>query len=337
VGRYTPNAENLAAPSFAKGDLFPIERTFDEWLYSDYATAQGVSAPEFAGSKLNGIVRTCQDCHMPRTTGQAAIGDMVRDCVTTGCLPEHSFAGANTWAPSLLQDGRWRLRATGDAVHLNAAILSARTMLQKAATVTVDFDPQAAQKQATVRVTNETGHKLPTGYPEGRRLWLNVRAFDAAGQLVFESGVYDAQTGVLADDAYLKVYEAKLGIDDGAALTETFHFVLNNAVLKDNRIPPRGYTVAEFDQPGLRPVGATYADGQYWDETTYPLPDAAVTVVAVLYYQTASNEYVDFLRVRGGADGAVLGQMWDDLKSPPEVVDMVIEPVRLHYLPVIGR
>lgn len=337
VGRYAPNAENMAAPSFAKGELFPIERTYDEWLKSDYATAQGVHAPQFAGSKPDGIVRTCQDCHMPRTTGMAAIGDVNRDCVTTGCLPEHSFAGANTWAPRLLQDARWRLKATGDAVHLNAAMVSARAMLQRAATMTLDFDPTAATKQVTVRVTNETGHKLPTGYPEGRRIWLNVRAYNADGLLVFESGAYDAQTGVLADDPYLKVYEAKLAIDSGAAVTETFHFVLNNHVLKDNRIPPRGYTVAAFDQPGLRPIAAAYADGQYWDVTTYPLPADAVAVAVVLYYQTASKEYVDFLRERGGADGVVLGQMWDDLKSPPEVMDVAMTPVQFSYLPVIGR
>ena len=337
TARYEPNAEDLAAPAFAKGDLFPIERTFDEWLYSDYATAQGVYAPQFAGAKADGVVRTCQDCHMPRTTGPAAIGDVNRDCVTNGCLPEHSFAGANTWAPRLLQDARWRLAATGDAIHLNAAIHSARSMLQKAATVTIDFDPGAAVKQATVRVTNESGHKLPTGYPEGRRIWLNVRAYNAAGQLVFESGVYNAQTGVLADDPQIKVYEAKLAIDDGATVTETFHFVRNNAVLKDNRIPPRGYTVAAFDQPGLRPIGATYGDGQHWDETTYPLPDAAVAVVAVLYYQTASKEYIDFLRTNGGADGVVLGQMWDELKSPPEVMDVAIAPAQFAYLPMIRR
>jgi uncharacterized repeat protein (TIGR01451 family) len=337
TARYEPNAENLAAPSFANGDLFPIERTFDEWLYSDYATAQGVYAPHFAGAKADGIVRTCQDCHMPRTTGLAAIGDVNRNCVTNGCLPEHSFAGANTWAPRLLQDARWRLAATGDAIHLNAAILSARSMLQKAATVTIDFNPDAAQKQATVRVTNESGHKLPTGYPEGRRIWLNVRAYDAAGQLVFESGAYNAQTGVLAEDPQLKVYEAKLAIDDGATVTESFHFVRNNAVLKDNRIPPRGYTVTAFDQPGLRPVGATYTDNQHWDETTYPLPAAAVAVVAVLYYQTASKEYIDFLRINGGADGVVLGQMWDELKSPPEVMAVAIVPAQFGYLPIISR
>ncbi len=335
--RYERNAENQRAPSFAKGELFPIERTFDEWLQSDYATTAGVYAPQFAGSKPDGIVRTCQECHMPRTTGPAAAGDVDRDCRTNGCLPEHSFAGANTWAPQLLLDPRWRLAATQDAVHLNAGVLSARTMLQKAATVTVDFDPNAAAKQAVVRVTNETGHKLPTGYPEGRRIWLNVRAYNAAGQMVYESGAYDARSGVLAADPALKVYEAKLAIDDGATVTETFHFVLNNSVVKDNRIPPRGYTVAGFDEPGLRPVGATYSDGQHWDETTYDLPDDAVSVVAILYYQTASKEYVDFLRSRGGADGVTLGLLWDDLKSPPEVMDIAMEPMFPGYFPWISR
>ena len=89
---------------------------------------------------------------------------------------------------------------------------------------------------------------------------------------------------------------------------------------RDNRIPPRGYTVAAFDQPGLRPVGATYADGQYWDDTEYTVPAATVRVVATLYYQTASSEYIDFLRELGDDDGEVLGLMWDDDKSPPVVV-----------------
>jgi len=102
--------------------------------------------------------------------------------------------------------------------------------------------------------------------------------------------------------------------------------------------PDRGvHTVAAYDQPGLRPVGAVYVDGQHWDETLYALPDEAASVVAVLYYQTASKEYIDFLRTRGGADGAVLGQMWDDLKSPPEVMATAMAPARKQYFPLIVR
>jgi len=116
---------------------------------------------------------------------------------------------------------------------------------------------------------------------------------------------------------------------------ESFHFVLNNTVIKDNRVPPRGYTQAAFDRPGLRPVGAVYADGQYWDETTYVLPPETERVVATLYYQTSSKEYIDFLRANGGVDGDTLGDLWEGSKSPPEVMARIIFPSIPSYLPII--
>ena len=325
-GQYWPNAPDTPAPSFAAGNLFPVERTYDEWLHSAYATTQGAYAPQFAGSKPDGIVRTCQDCHMPRAIGTAAYGDVQRDCQTNGCLPTHTLMGANTWTPQLLQDNRWRLNAAADASALDAATMAARALLQKAATVTVTLAVSGARQIAVVRVINETGHKLPTGYAEGRRMWLTVRAFDAAGQEVFASGVYSPATGVLDVDPWLKTYEVQQGLTPelaselGLPAGESFHFVLNNTVVKDNRVPPRGYTIAAYAQPGLQPISASYGDGQHWDDTIYPLPDTAVTVTATLYYQTASKEYIDFLRAQGGIDGATLGQLWDDRKSPPEVV-----------------
>jgi hypothetical protein len=203
------------------------------------------------------------------------------------------------------------------------------------------LEPAGAQKRATVRVTNETGHKLPTGYPEGRRMWLNLRAYNAAGQLIYESGVYNWNTGKLTENATTKVYEVKQGLTPqladvvGLEAGPTFHFALNNTTYKDNRIPPRGYTIAAFDRPGMRPVGATYANGQYWDDTIYTVPAATVRVVATLYYQTASSEYIDFLRELGGDDGETLGIMWDDDKSPPVVVSQVSFPApNVSYIPL---
>lgn len=340
--QYWPNDLDEAAPSFDKGALFPVERTFDEWLNSDYAEG-GVYAPQYAGAKPDGIVSSCQDCHMVRQTGYAAetfFNATYRDCNTTGCLPAHVFAGGNAWIPKILQDTRWRLNSAQDAIALDATAAAAVSMLQRAATVEIDLSANGGQKVATVRVTNETGHKLPTGYPEGRRMWLNLRAYNAAGQLIYESGAYNPTTGKLTEDAAIKVYEAKQGITPqlatvvGIPAGPTFHFALNNTTYKDNRIPPRGYTVAAFDQPGLRPVGATYADGQYWDDTAYNVPAGTARVVATLYYQTASSDYIDFLRSRS-PDGATLGQMWDDSKSPPVVVDQATFPApNLNYIPL---
>jgi hypothetical protein len=247
--------------------------------------------------------------------------------------------------PKLLQDARWRLNSATDAPSLSVTADRAREMLARAATLTATITTEVSGPKLTVRTTNETGHKLPTGYPEGRRMWLNVKAFDAADTLVYESGAYDLATAILASDADLKVYEAKLGISPelaaylGKPAGESFHFVLNNTYLKDNRIPPRGYTVAAFDAPGLRPIGATYADGQFWDETRYSLPTNARRVQVTLYYQTSSKDYIDFLRTNGGDDGAALGLLWDSLKSPPvqmSTIDVELVPYPL-YLPLVAQ
>jgi hypothetical protein len=344
--QYWPNSYETAAPSFDNGELFPIERTYDEWLNSDYANG-GVLAPQFAGAKPDGIVSSCQDCHMVRQTGLAAnpaFNPVYRDCNSTGCLPAHVFAGGNAWVPKILQDPRWRLHNPTDTPALEMTAEAARSMLRRAATITVELMTQGNQKVALVRVTNESGHKLPTGYPEGRRMWLNLRAYDVGGRLLYESGAYDPATGKLIEDTSIKVYEAKQGITPELAAVvglnpgPSFHFALNNTTYKDNRIPPRGYTVAAYDRPGMRPVGATYADAQYWDDTIYQVPAGSVRVIATLYYQTASSDYIDFLRELGGSDGALLGQLWDDNKSPPELVAWASYPAPEEtYLPFVGQ
>lgn len=341
--QYWPNEMDEPAPSFANGDLFPVERTYDEWLNSDYAKG-GVYAPQFAGAQPGGIVAACQDCHMTRTIGPAAkpfLNPVFRDCNTTGCLPAHILVGGNTWAPLLLQDSRWRLHNAADAPYLDQTIIEARSMLRRAATVTTSIYDDAGKTWASVRVVNETGHKLPTGYPEGRRMWLNLRAYDDVGNLLYESGAYDNATGILTLDPAIRVYEVKQGLTPelaavvGKAPGATFHFTLNNMTVKDNRIPPRGYTVADFDQPGLRPVGAAFADGQYWDDSVYEVPGETARVVATLYYQTSSKDYIDFLRANGGADGATLGLLWDDSMSPPELVAQAeYPPPNNAYIPL---
>jgi hypothetical protein len=336
---------DAAAPDFDGEALFPIETTFDEWLYSDFAQG-GVFAPQFAGQKADGIVETCQDCHMARDIGYAAdsaFTPIYRDCQTTGCLPIHGFVGANTWVPKLLQNPDWRLSAESDSAFLNTTILQTEAMLQKAATLTVTLTITDTGKTATVQVVNHSGHKLPTGYPEGRQMWIHLKAYDAAGQVIYESGSFNQETGMLVRDADIQVYEAKQGFTPEIAAIlglnpgESFHFVLNNTVVKDNRIPPRGYTVAGFDRPGLRPVGAVYADGQYWDETTYALPLETEIVSASLYYQTSSKAYIDFLGANGGPDGYALGGLWEASKSPPVVMATAWSSDLLYYFPLILR
>jgi hypothetical protein len=228
-----------------------------------------------------------------------------------------------------------------DAEILQEGIGHSIAMLRKAATVSGTL----AAGTLTVRVTNETGHKLPTGYPEGRRMWLHVRALDADRTVVFESGRYVFSSATLTGhgaeigdpdyDAHLRVWEAEQGISpDVAALVglpagRSFHLSLNNVRLKDNRIPPRGFTNAAYAAVDAEPVAATYADGQHWDEAAYPVGPAATRAEVTLYYQTTSREYVEFLRDENvtTAAGDILFDLWDEhgKAAPVEMARLTVE------------
>jgi hypothetical protein len=250
-GEYVLN--ELDAPATDPATLFPIERTFSEWLLSDYNTPEGIYAPQFGDN--DPYVSTCQDCHM-RTITEAG-GAFGHTLVTRADMPIHDLIGGNTWvAQTLPLHPEFGDDFTGPAGELRAqALISgtihARYMLQNAATM-------LAWRQADqlyVRVQNETGHKLATGYPEGRRMWLQVEGYDDGNNLVYSSGAYNVVTGELAGygtDPNLKVWEMKQGLTDswaaqlGLTAGPTFHFILNNITLTDNRIPPRGYDYAAF-------------------------------------------------------------------------------------------
>jgi hypothetical protein len=155
-------------------------------------------------------------------------------------------------------------------------------------------------------------------------MWIHLTARDASNQVVYESGRYDAATGVLTHDARLALYEAKLGISPalagviGTGSGPSFHFALNDSLYKDNRIPPLGFTNSGFATFGGAPVdpdrpgSPRYADGQNWDLATYPLPSSTRQVVAELYYQTTSKEYVEFLRDENNTNtaGQTMYNLW---------------------------
>jgi len=313
---YAPGPFDQAATSFASADILPLERTYSEWKNSSYPA--GVYAPDFAGNKADGIVSTCQDCHFQDVSG-AGCNDP--GAAVRADLPLHDMTGGNAWLPPIIAS---LYPTETDAAALNASAQRAVTTLQKAAVLGLTYAVEGDSFRALVTVTNRTGHKLPTGYPEGRRMWLHLVARDVNGQKIYESGAYDPATGVLSMTPEPTVYEVKLGISPalggaiGLANGASFHFTLNDTVIKDNRIPPAGFSNAAFASFGGGPVdphfpgpGPRYPDGQSWDVAEYPLPPIAHSVAVRLLYQTTSKEYVEFLRDMNTTNSA--GQTMYDL------------------------
>jgi len=299
--------------------MFPLERTYSEWLHSDFAK-RGVDMGARYGAQQ--VVSTCQDCHMPVASGKGCSFGVSRDD-----LRGHDFAGGNAWVQDMI------LNLYPDSglntEYLHEGKERAVSMLRRACSLELSQEGN----QVNVRVVNETGHKLPTGYPEGRRMWINVQVLDEELDVIREYGHYDGATADLA--VYdTKVYEIKLGLDAAVAalvnlpVGESFHFALNNVVVKDNRIPPRGFTNAAYRNVQAMPVAERYDDGQYWDDSRFRLPLGAHSIRVSVHYQTASKEYVTFLRDenRTNDDGQVLYDQWElTEKSPPvEMSDATI-------------
>ena len=214
--------------------------------------------------------------------------------------------------------------------RLEAATARTLQMLQDAS----DMELSQSQSTLNVRIINQSGHKLPTGYPEGRRMWVNVRFFDDRGVLLDEYGHYDYDTAEL-DTSETKIYEKKMGISSDVAAQvnlpagESFHLSLNNYVVKDNCIPPRGFTNANFALFDGQPVAYSYGDGDYHDDTEFQVPGGATVAVATLYYQTSSREYIDFLRDANETDdlGDIVHSLWTEegMSAPVAMDSMEIE------------
>jgi hypothetical protein len=342
---YVLDPKTLGAPhsSGEQSQMFPLHRTYSEWKNSYYFTVGGIqhngrfggnhiNNPEFIADGTAGIMRTCQDCHMPDQFGQGcAFGDPF---FPREDAPQHSFSGSNTWVLHAIRaadyDGDSQPDFPDEETGLtdqrvDDAIARTTTMLQSAS----DLELSQVDENLRARIINFTGHKLPTGFPDGRRMWINVKFRDAQGELVAEHGAFDEATGELtAEDT--KVYEVILGISaDQAALTglpegHTFHFLLANQILKDNRIPPAGFsnTIAQIEQTVS--VGATYIDGQNWDDTDFLVPPCAVEAQVTVYYQVVSLEYATFLMETNPNPppnrGTVLFDLWDTYGREAHVV-----------------
>ncbi|CAE7656795.1 unnamed protein product [Symbiodinium necroappetens] len=340
---YVLNALGEEHPTLFSSDMFPEQRTYSEFLYSAFGAGGGVPADDdmdpydldgrFGGNIADGVIGSCQDCHMPERDGFACVQE-VFDPPFRENLFDHGWVGANVFAIDLIlelnpiedpDDFSDPFNDDYTIPMLNRARAETIEMLQLASDMELSVD----DSMLNVRVINQCGHKLLTGYPEGRRIWINVQYFDDMGELIDERGAYDFETATL-DTASTKVYETKDGLDATMAAAtglpegESFHLILNNTRYKDNRIPPRGYVKEIWDQNQLFHVGYEYADGQHWDDTAYDIPAGAASAEVTVYYQTSSREYIEFLRDANTSDtnGQILYDAWETVgKSMPIVMD----------------
>lgn len=341
------------------GSGMPEQRTYSEWAFSDY------------GDETSGDFERCQDCHMPKMLHEYSDDNTATlnpDPVLAGFFPYgkdrsgdggtafHKLAGANRDLPEAMKllypevDLEIIGAPTGRDTRIFPGMMSDRTttwerasrnaenMVRNSLSVGIESAPVEVSPgtyEVQLRVTNNTGHKVPSGYPDGRRAFVTMRVNNGE-TTVYESGVYDQETADLTagsgTDTFSRATSNLIDATDGTNELMVYEKVtgavgstpgeyvespalLNDTIIFDNRIPPKGWDAVKYEESGMHfrtyseggggvvPVDDPdrFGPGENWDLITYrfnaPTGLAGdLSVEADVQMQTHSRQFVEFLK-----------------------------------------
>jgi len=354
--------QHLISEQYPASRYFHIERTFSEFMLSAYAQPGGAPTNQQFQQSSGGInhVKKCQDCHMRGVSGYASNKNASplrpeesTEHPNTPVL-KHDLTGSSAWLThvlasldpagpvydpcnvQLLDAGPATLTLDLDAglspktngAKLKAGSDRAISQLQMAASITnLLYDPCTGD--LAFRIQNNTAHKLLSGFPEGRRMFANIKAFAADQQLIYQVNPYDYSVGTLKglpnapgspalgpNEVYVDqlVYEVHFK-SDITGEHESFHAVVATGRYRDNRIPPKGFDIDRASERLCEPAwhGQSsldyFTDDEYaggYDRVHLQIPPDANSISVDLYYQATSREYVQFLRDEINGDANTL-------------------------------
>ena len=283
------------------GTTFTEQATYHEWLNSSYPSQQKI----------------CQSCHMPQITDPIVIANGSLGLPGRTPFNLHSFAGANSFMVKLIKNNKSSLGVNASDANFDSTLTAIEYLLTHN-TLTVETRRDTVLNDTAyfdVTLTNKAGHKFPTGYPS-RRAVLQFVATKPNGDTLFASGIYNNINEVVNIDPnfenhyniinnanQVQVYEMIMGDVNGNKTT-----VLERAfsALKDNRIPPLGFSTfgTSYDttaivgdalsDPDFNLNGSTQGTGK--DIVHYHIPlngyTGTLNISATVFYQTLPSSFL---------------------------------------------
>lgn len=282
------------------GDEFVEQATWHEWLNSIYPTQN----------------TTCQTCHLPQLPGQNVILAAGYETPGRPDFALHTLAGGNTFMLGLMRDNRDALGIFAGESQFNETITATTDNLQnKSLTMEVtEINRTADTVYVDVKLSNITGHKMPSGYP-ARRMSVHLVATDGAGNEVFRSGGFDENFyvteeslpfephhNIISSEQEVQIYEMVMGDILNERTTTLLHGFSH---LKDNRLVPLGFTESSnvYDTTevvlGIPDADFNFdpAEGSGTDIVHYRIPtnsfEEALTIGVEIYYQSIPPIWLD--------------------------------------------
>lgn len=282
------------------------QATYHEWVNSAYSSSANR--------------KDCQSCHFPAIEDPVIVSQRPPFLSARTPFALHDMSGANAHMLGILNEHRDDLGIPASSAALDQSRkLTLRMLQEKTAVLALtqtNNHPDSLQLQLEIR--NLAGHKFPSGYPS-RRAWVEILVTNSSGtDTLFHSGKTNPDFSISAEDrpfephhqvisqeSQVQIYEQVIADD---VFKTTVVLLAAQHTLKDNRIPPLGFTKghpvydttvvmggADTDPDFNRELPGQGGTGSDW--LLLHLPKAGwpsnVMVHARLYYQSMPVRWME--------------------------------------------
>mgnify|MGYP001352926234 FL=1 len=314
---------------------FPEQTPYLEWKNSVYS-AQNIQ---------------CQDCHMPKTYEPIDIATIPpAHQVLRNPYWKHEFVGGNVYMLNMLKNNIDSLGITASAENFDSTIARAEfNLTQKALELEVTDLVENDSLNIFVKLTNKAGHKLPAGIPF-RRMWIHLKVLDSNNNIIFESGNwnsngeivglnsdYEPHYDLIRNTNDVQIYEGVMIDVDGNV---TNRLLRASQYIKDNRIPPAGFTSTHpsydttaifgnaLNDPNFNKENGSEGSGS--DIITYRIPiagNSTYTVTAEVCFQSIKPKVVDYLSSISEPDINKFVTMYNQLPNLPFIMKSITRTI----------
>lgn len=309
------------------GNTFFEQSTYHEWLNSSYDEME----------------IECQECHMPD------VGEVKVSNVPTWLFPRefqaHHLVGGNAFMLRLMKQNADELDLSATDEQFDMVIDRTIDYLQEQS-LELDVEHIGNEQDSAVfhvTLTNEVGHKFPSGYAS-RLLFVEFKVEDENGNVLFHNGLLDENYEIIGRDEgwephydvirseeEVQIYEQVVGDFQDQPTT-----VLEQASysIKDNRLVPLGYSMSHSTYDTTSIAGGVLADpnfnklngveGSGTDELEYRVElngyVGPITIETRIWYQSMPPRWMEMMFSWDDPEINAFKEMYDNADQTPILV-----------------
>ncbi|NND76806.1 MAG: T9SS type A sorting domain-containing protein [Flavobacteriales bacterium] len=329
---HTLVTETISVDGSLTGGSFIEQATYHEWLNSDYNAEEGSIE--------------CQGCHMPKLEQEVIIASGNIFYPTRSPYYMHGIVGGNAFMLKMLQSKIAELDLRASEMQFQEIIDKTETLL---AEETMDLFLTENERTTDtlfveLELISKAGHKVPSGYPS-RRVFVEFVAKDELGDTIFRSGLldenyalpdiddeYEPHHNVINSEDQVQIYEMVMADTEGMATTILLHA---NEALKDNRIPPLGFSSSHPTYDTVLVAGLALNDpnfnkddlgieGTGSDKVYFHIPingyEGDIFIETSVYFQSVPPEWLEQMFEYSSAEIDTFQTYFDEADKTPFLI-----------------